>query len=244
MRKGEDGGADGGGLAADGGGLAPAEGRLAAGGLAPGEGRRVTGEKVYDEAYFARWYRGPDAPKGQGELERTVALALAVAESLLNRHIRTVLDVGAGEGRWQPMLQRLRPEVRYLGIEPSAYARARYGASRNLREGRFGTLDLHTFDEPFDLVVCADVMHYLTEEELAGGIDELVDLVGGAALLEVFTSDDDVAGDLDGFIARPARWYADLFRSVGLVPLGLQLWTHREIAEDLDAMERVTFQGR
>lgn len=196
-------------------------------------------EKAYDQAYFERWYRGPDAPKGEGELARTVAMAVAAAESLLNRDIQTVLDVGAGEGRWQPMLQALRPGVTYIGIEPSAYARARFGETRNLREGRFQDLDLHTFGEPFDLVVCADVMHYLTDEELWGGIDELADLVGGAAFLEVFTADDDVDGDMEGFIARPAAWYRSLFASVGLVPLGLQLWTHQDLAEDLDAMERV-----
>jgi SAM-dependent methyltransferase len=217
---------------------APAGGRPEAAGSTP-----PRGEKAYDEAYFAHWYRGPAAPKGEGELERSVALALAAAESLLAREVRTVLDVGAGEGRWQPVLQRLRPETSYLGIEPSAYARERYGDARNLREGRFGDLDLHPFDEPFDLVVCADVMHYLTEEELLSGIDTLADLVGGAAFLEVFTSDDTVEGDMDGFLARPARWYAGLFKSVGLVPLGLQLWTHQEIADDLDAMERVNFRG-
>lgn len=198
-----------------------------------------TGDKVYDEAYFARWYRGPEAPKGAGELERSVALALAAAESILNRELRSVLDVGAGEGRWEPVLRRLRPDVRYLGIEPSNHARKAFGDTRNLRDGRFAELDLHAFPEPFDLVICADVMHYLTDHELWGGIDELADLVGGAAFLEVFTAEDEVEGDMDGFIARPARWYDALFRSVGLVPLGLQLWAHAETADCLDAMERV-----
>jgi len=199
----------------------------------------LEGEKLYDEAYFERWYRGPEAPKGEGELARTVNMAVAVAESLLGREVRSVLDIGAGEGRWLPVLEQLRPGIKYIGIEPSAYARSRYGNTRNLRAGQFADLDLHAFEEPFDLVVCADVMHYLPDHELWGGIDELADLVGGAAFLEVFTAEDEVAGDLTGFIPRPATWYRDLFRSVGLAPLGLQLWTHQELAEDLDAMERV-----
>ena len=43
--------------------------------------------------------------KDEGELRRLVALAVAAAESILNRPIETVLDIGCGEGRWQPILQ-------------------------------------------------------------------------------------------------------------------------------------------
>ncbi|HKK92192.1 MAG TPA: hypothetical protein VJ925_02120, partial [Longimicrobiales bacterium] len=59
--------------------------------------------KSYDRAYFDRWYRGDHALKGEGELRRQVALAVAAAESVLNRSLASVLDVGAGEGRWQPI---------------------------------------------------------------------------------------------------------------------------------------------
>ncbi len=193
--------------------------------------------KHYDRHYFDRWYRGPDAPRGDEELRRSALLALAVTESILNRDVRTVLDVGAGEGRWQPILQELRPGMSYLGIEPSPYAVERFGGERNLVQGEFGDLELHTFDEPFDLVVCADVLHYLSEEELLAGVAELADLVGGAAFLEVFTEDDPAEGDREGLYLRPAAWYHRTLREAGLVPVGMQMWVHREMAEDLDAME-------
>jgi SAM-dependent methyltransferase len=193
--------------------------------------------KRYDEAYFQRWYRGPDAPKGAAEGRRSVLMAVAVTESILNRDLRTVLDVGAGEGRWQPILQELRPGVSYQGIEPSEYAVARYGGERNLREGSFGELHLHPFDDPFDLVVCADVLHYLSDEEIHAGIGELADLVGGAAFLEIFTDRDPAEGDREGFHLRPPSWYHRVLSSAGLVPIGMQLWVHHEMAEELDAME-------
>ena len=194
--------------------------------------------KAYDRKYFDRWYRGADAPRGEAELRRSVALAVSVAESILNRELRTVLDVGAGEGRWQPILYELRPEASYLGIEPSRYALERFGDARNLRRGRFDELHLHAFDEPFDLVVCADVLHYLSDQQILAGLEELVDLVGGVAFLEVFTREDPAEGDRNGFRPRPAEWYRAAFIQAGLRPLGMQMWIHEELAVDLDEMER------
>jgi SAM-dependent methyltransferase len=193
--------------------------------------------KTYDRAYFDRWYRGTDAPRGDAELRRSVLLAVAVTESILNRDLKSVLDVGAGEGRWQPILRELRPEAAYLGIEPSGYAVDRFGEARNLRQGSLEELSLHAFDDPFDLVVCADVLHYLSREQVLAGVEELADLVGGAAFLEVFTDRDPAHGDREGFRGRPAEWYRTTFHNAGLRPLGMQMWIHRDLAEDLDAME-------
>ncbi len=194
--------------------------------------------KSYDRAYFDRWYRGEDPARDAEALAREAALAVAAAESVLDRPLETVLDVGAGEGRWQPVLAELRPHATYLGLDPSEYAVERFGAERGLRRGSYEGLAGEDFPEPFDLVVCADVLHYLDKRTVLEGIDALVDLVGGVALLEVFTSDDDPeAGDRDGFHARPATWYRRVFRSAGLVPLGLQLWVHEEMAAGLDALD-------
>ncbi|MEM7417607.1 MAG: class I SAM-dependent methyltransferase [Gemmatimonadota bacterium] len=195
--------------------------------------------KTYDRAYFDRWYRGRGAPAGSNAaLRRNVALAVAAAESVLDRPLRSVLDVGCGEGRWQPELRRLRPRASYLGIDSSEYAVKRFGARRTLRLGAFEELHLHVFDRPFDLVVCSDVLHYLTDEQILRGLDPLADLVGGVALLETFTSEDEIEGDEADFHRRPALWYRRAFAGAGLVPIGLQMYVHEEIAEDLDALDR------
>jgi SAM-dependent methyltransferase len=194
--------------------------------------------KRYDRAYFDRWYRGDDSGiAGLDALWRNVALAVAVTESVLDAPLESVLDVGCGEGRWQPVLHELRPDATYLGIDPSAYVVERFGAERNLRSGSFEELDCHVFDEPFDLVVCSDVLHYLDDGAIRRGLPALLERCGGVALLETFTAEDDPEGDREGFHLRPAEWYREVFTEAGFVSIGLQLYVPDDVAEDLDALD-------
>ena len=113
--------------------------------------------KTYDRAYFETWYRDPKkAIVRRADLERKVAMALAAAEHLLGRSVDSVLDVGCGEGAWQPLLKARRPRLKYLGLDTSTYAVNRFGRARNVRFGSFGQLGEQRFGPPFDLVVCSD----------------------------------------------------------------------------------------
>lgn len=206
----------------------------AAAGLAEG----TTARKRYDRAYFDRWYRGRTPAVGaRGVLRRKVAAAVAITEFVLDRELRSVLDVGCGEGRWQPELFEMRPNAAYLGIDSSEYAVERFGAARNLRTGSFGELELHDFDVPFDLVVCSDVLHYLERREILRGLPALVERVEGVAFLEVFTRADEIEGDMVGFHRRATAAYRRMFANAGLVPIGLQFYVPDWRVEDLDALE-------
>lgn len=180
--------------------------------------------KTYDQTYFDRWYRGRGRVHAEGDIERKVALAVTVAEYFLRRRLRNVLDVGCGEGAWQPVLRKMRPRVRYLGLDPSEYAVARFGRERNLRRAAFGEVGSLGLEHPYDLVVCSDVMHYLPDAELRRGVPELVQLIAGVAYFEVLTTEDDIVGDLEGLIRRPASWYRRLFQGAGLRSAGPYLW--------------------
>ena len=58
--------------------------------------------KVYDRAYFERWYRDPRHSVIQRDLlARRVQLAIAAAEYVLERPVRNVLDIGCGEAPWR-----------------------------------------------------------------------------------------------------------------------------------------------
>lgn len=179
--------------------------------------------KQYDQAYFDRWYRA----RGIGDarrLARKVALAVAVAEHQLERPLRSVLDVGCGEGVWRAPLRKLRPKAQYLGFDASDYAIARYGARRNLHLARFGDFATLRPCAPVDLLVCSDVLHYLPTRELDRGLPGLAALCGGIAFLETFTREDAVEGDQHGFQRRPARFYRERLQALGFTPLGSHCW--------------------
>ena len=194
--------------------------------------------KRYDRAYFDRWYRGRGNVKARAELERRVQLAVAVAETVLDRSLRSVLDVGCGEGQWAVALRRLRPSASYLGVDASEYAVGRFGARRGLVLGSFARLGALGLRRRFDLVVCADVMHYLSDEELDAGLPVMTRLTRGAAFLETFTTDDRIEGDMRGFRKRPAAFYRRRFRAAGLAPIGLHCWSPAEQVQGLAALEQ------
>ncbi len=199
--------------------------------------------KIYDRAYFHKWYRDPKkAIVRRADLARKVAMALSAAEHLIGRSVESVLDVGCGEGSWQPLLRARRPRLKYLGLDTSAYAIRRWGRARNLRPGSWGGLADADVGGPFDLVVCSDALHYVPTAEFRRGLGGLPALVGGVAYLDFLTADDDLEtgleGDLVGFRKRSSAWYRRELRKTGLVACGLGIWAARDLAPALTALER------
>jgi SAM-dependent methyltransferase len=198
-------------------------------------------DKTYDRRYFEKWYRNPrHAVVHADVLERRVRLALGAAEYLLERPIRTVLDVGCGEGRWRVALRRLRPRVRYTGVDSSEYAIARYGTRRHLIQGSVGGLGRLGLRGPFDLIVCSDVLHYVPTAEARRGLRAIAKLLGGLAFVEVFAREDETEGDHVGFQSRGAAQYRRMFKEAGLTQLGLHCWVGRAQARRLTVFEGAT----
>ena len=193
-------------------------------------------EKHYDKAYFDRWYR--DGGIGdRARLARKVALAVACAEYHLERPIRTVLDIGAGEAVWRAPLLKLRPGLRYLAFDSSEYAVRRYGSRRDLHLARFGDFEHLRPCAPVDLLVCSDVLHYLSTKELDRGLPGLAELCGGVAFLETFTREDRAVGDEHDFQQRPAAFYRKRFDAVGFTQAGSHLWLSPALRARATALE-------
>jgi SAM-dependent methyltransferase len=194
--------------------------------------------KVYDRAYFDRWYRDPRwTVVHQGVLARRVQLAVSAAEYLLERPIRTVLDVGCGEGPWRALLRQARPKARYTGVDSSEYAVKRYGTSRNLKLGSLGNLHRLRLDPPYDLIVCSDVLHYVETDEARRGLRTIERLLNGVAFIEFFAKEDATEGDQEGLKDRPAATYRRLFREAGLIHLGLHCYAGRSLQRELTTFE-------
>lgn len=195
--------------------------------------------KRYDQAYFDRWYRDPARRMwARADVERKVRMALGVAEYLLDRPVRSVLDVGCGEGTWQPIVKRLRPRAVYQGVDDSAYVVKRFGARRHIVRGSVGALGALGLKRMFDLVVCCDVLHYVTTAALRRGLAAIAGLTRGPAYLEAYTSADDVAGDHGHFQRRSPALYRRMFREAGFVPVGPHCYVHQRMEQRLVALER------
>jgi len=195
--------------------------------------------KRYDARYFQRWYRESRVGVGQREfVSRKVRLAVAAAEYALGRELRSVLDVGCGEAPWRAILKDLRPRVAYTGVDGSEYAVRRFGRTRGIRLGRVGELGRLGLKGPFDLVVCADVLHYVATAEVKSALAAMHRLCGGVAFIEVFAGSDDVEGDDVEFQRRSPATYRRLFATAGFKPLGLHLYAPRAMWRTLVSLER------
>lgn len=176
----------------------------------------------YDRDYFDKWYRHPKhRVKSAAELRRQVAFVLRLAEWVLDRPVRSVLDVGCGEGHWRAPLRELRPSLAYDGVDPSAYAIERYGAQRNLQQGGIVDLDRLSLRGSYDLVVCCGMLNYLPADTFAHGVAQVARRTAGLAYLEIFTDADAYEGDTAWPTPKSAAWYRRTIRSAGLSAVGM-----------------------
>ncbi len=194
--------------------------------------------KSYDRAYFDRWYRTPKQRVGlRSLLERKVAMAVAVAEYHLGHRVRSVIDIGCGEGAWRAPLLKLRPQLDYLGVDASEYAVARHGQRRNLKLARFGQLAETRFGNAADLLICSDVLHYVKTAELRRGLAGFAELCDGVAFIEVFARGDAFVGDTDEFVARPADFYRSALADAGFAAAGSHCYLGQRLAQSASRLE-------
>jgi SAM-dependent methyltransferase len=195
--------------------------------------------KRYDRAYFDKWYRDPrHQVKSAAELARQAAFVVAATEYIIERPVRSVLDVGCGEGNWLGALRRLRPRVRYQGVDASDHAVRTYGRSRNIIAGTAESLDALDLDADYDLVLCVGVLNYLRPAQLRRALANIRARTGAVAHLEIFTRDDDVVGDFGDWTARPAAFYRRALGAAGFIGVGMQMYVVPEWGGRIAALER------
>jgi len=195
--------------------------------------------RQYDRAYFDKWYRHPThRVKSATELARQVQFVVHTAEWVLGRNVRTVLDVGCGEGNWQPVLKKLRPAIEYDGVDPSAYAVERFGARRGLQQGGIEELDGLELRNQYDLVVCCGMLNYLSAPQFRRGAVQVARRVGGVAYLEIFAKGDAFEGDTDWPPLKSAEWYRKVLSDSALLSVGMQCYVTKARQSTVARMER------
>lgn len=199
--------------------------------------------KTYDRAYFDRWYRDPEVRVATAAaVARKVHLVVSVAEALLQRRIRSVLDVGCGEATWRAPLKTLRPAIRYVGVDSSDYVLSRFGKRRGIVRGTFGALGeiARSLRGPFDVIVCCDMLQYVPNAEVQPGLTSVARLLGGVAYLEAYTRADEIEGDKRHWHLRTGAQYRREFAKAGLTGIGMHCWVGDELLPMTAELERAS----
>lgn len=156
---------------------------------------------TYDPAFFASIREGCRSS------------AEAVVPLLRERYarVRTVVDVGCGEGWWGKAFANAGCEV--VGIDGD-YAEP---VIEHLVADLTGALDL---DRTFDLAVCLEVAEHLPPERAVGFVDELCTL----APLVVFSAAVPGQGGTDHLNEQWPEYWVELFAERGFCGSGALRW--------------------
>jgi hypothetical protein len=81
------------------------------------------------------------------------------------------------------------------------------------------------------------VLNYVSTAALRRGIAQIAARLRGVAYLELYTSEDELTGDLQSIDLRPPGYYRRLLRAAGLIPCGMHCYASESIASRVTAME-------
>lgn len=171
------------------------------------------------------------------EMLRQVLFVLRLTEFVLGRPVRSVLDIGCGEGQWKLMLEKQRPSLSYTGVDPSEYVVSRFGAQRNILLGSVETLKELPLRESYDMVVCCGMLNYLSRKQLTDGLGQISVLTGGVAYLELFAREDQYEGDTDWAAPASAAWYRKALAGAGFCSVGMQCYVPLRYKHRLSSLE-------
>jgi 2-polyprenyl-3-methyl-5-hydroxy-6-metoxy-1,4-benzoquinol methylase len=160
--------------------------------------------KVFDAAYYERFYLNPGTrATSPAAVSRQVDFIRAYLNHL-ELPVRRILDVGCGIGTTLEALADAYPAASRQGVEYSDYLCETYGWQP-------GSVVTYKNKTPFDLVVCNDVIPYLTDRTCARAINNLARLCRGALFLGALTEEDyDICDQLrtdDVQYLRSTEWY-------------------------------------
>ncbi len=192
-------------------------------------------ETRFDAAYYRRYYgNARTAVTSRREMARRGEFIASFA-SYLDLPVRSILDAGCGVGWLRPALRRRFPRAQYVGLEVSPYLCKRFGWVQ-------GSLASYRAREPFDLVICYDVLQYLEDREAKRAMANLARLTRRVLYFSALTQEDwDQHCDqsyTDGEVRlRPAAWYRQrLGRRFTALGGGMQL--RRGVVTQLWELER------
>jgi len=159
----------------------------------------------FDKAYYERFYAYPRTRAS--DLKEIAVLGNFVCSYLryLGQPVRRVLDIGCGLGLWKDVVAQHYPNANYVGVETSEYL-------CDQRGWILGSVVDFKARGAFDLVICTDVLQYLSDADAAAAVDNLAALCRGAMYLNLLTRQDwdencDQGRTNDDVYMRSSDWY-------------------------------------
>ena len=191
--------------------------------------------RVFDEAYYERFYRSvrTRAETPEDSLRRAAFITSYLAH--VGLPVSSVVDVGCGLGRTLAGVQTAYPMARCCGVEVSEYLCREFGWIR-------GSVLDYRAEEPFDLVICNDVIQYLEDADAGAAIANLATLCRGALYFGALTREDWEENcdrfRTDGEVSlRSARWYRRRLQR-DFTPIGGGLFLRKPVAVTLWSLEQ------
>ena len=137
----------------------------------------------FDLAYYRRFYLDPSTRVDDAAHHGKLVEGVVAMVEYFGQPVRSVLDVGAGVGRWGRWIRKHRRGVEVVSTEVEADVCAKYGhVQADLARWRL--------KRRFDLVVCQGVLPYLDDDACAKAIENLAAMCGGFLYLEAITRRD------------------------------------------------------
>ena len=162
-------------------------------------------QTAFSSAYYRAFYGNLRGRVGDRKTVDLLGNFVCSYLKYLDQPVRRVLDIGCGLGFWQQVIARHHSTASYTGVEYSDYLCTRLGWQNGSAVDFYSAI-------PFDLVICDDVLQYLSNADATAAIDNLATLSRGALYINALTTEDWEKNcdrkrtDGDVFL-RNANWY-------------------------------------
>jgi 2-polyprenyl-3-methyl-5-hydroxy-6-metoxy-1,4-benzoquinol methylase len=174
--------------------------------------------------YYQRFYRNArSSVTSQAEMTARANLIAAYVKHI-DCPVGSVLDAGCGLGLMRTALLRALPGATYVGLEYSEYLCQKYGWLN-------GSIADYRPRQPFDLVVCYDVLQYLDDTSAAKAMRNFANLCRGVLFFSALTRRDwrenaDQRRTDPAVTMRTAEWYRTRLRR-HFRQIGAGFWIRR-----------------
>ena len=178
----------------------------------------------FGREYYRRYYFDPRTAVVTRAEMRSRARLIAALTAHAGITVRNILEAGCGTGMLRAALMPLLPRARYVALESSEYLCRRYGWTS-------GRIESYHARSSFDLVICYDVLQYLSAAQARRAIANLGRVCRGALYFGALTLEDwrdncdQTRTDRIPGLRRGAWYRRELARA--FTPMGCGMWLKR-----------------